>query len=49
MPLEILSGGIIPSAAYLAPFAESSNMDMSLMKIWRSFVSVLLQRLLEYF
>jgi len=43
MPLEILSGGIIPSAAYLAPFAESSNMDMPLMKIWRSFVSVLLQ------
>jgi hypothetical protein len=23
MPLEILSGGIIPEAAYLAPFAES--------------------------
>lgn len=36
MPLEILSGGIIPEAAYLAPFAESSNMVMSLMKIWCS-------------
>ena len=35
MPLEILSGGINP-AAYLAPFAESSNMVMSLMKIWCS-------------
>jgi hypothetical protein len=33
-PLEILSGGIIPAAEYLAPFVESSNMDMSLMKIW---------------
>jgi hypothetical protein len=33
MPLEILSGGINPEAAYLAPFADSSDIVMSLMKI----------------
>ena len=34
MPLEILSVGINPEAAYLVPLAESSNMVMLLMKIW---------------
>ena len=45
MPLEILSGGINPEAAYLAPFAASSNIVMSLMKIWCPLRISLVERL----
>lgn len=33
MPLETFSGGMIPDATYLAPFADSSNIVMLLMEI----------------
>lgn len=49
MPQVILSGGIFPEAAYLAPFAESSKRVILLMKILWSFCISLMGALVGRF